>query len=378
MFYASNLAEIIVTVVSAIFMGGCVEEYLLPETNAGLSLLVVDGAVVIEEGAATLKLSRTNELQHANQKPVPETKAEVTLKNDAGGAYQLVERRNGEYLASGLSIAYGTAVKIHIRTANGREYMSDLVVAKKTPAIDSVTWHVAAGNVQVEVNTHDPDNATWYYRWEYEEKYEYKSYFQSLFKKGDDGRPHLREPYEQISLCWMSTPSTSILLGSSIHLSKDVITRVPVVRHEGNGDRFSRRYSILVKQYAITREEYDFWQMLRKNTESVGTLFDSQPAHVVGNITCLSNPEEQVLGFFSVRNKQEKRLFLEADQLKSHNFTDKRQECYLYTKNIKDLPELQNMEIIDMLPGGESMLMSTKPCIDCRLKGGSNQKPAFW
>ncbi|MEJ7664694.1 MAG: DUF4249 family protein [Hymenobacter sp.] len=49
-------------------------------------------------------------------------------------------------------------------------------------------------------------------------------------------------------------------------------------------------YSILVRQYALTPEEFAYWDKLRKNTENLGTLFDPLPSQLSGNVHRLTMP----------------------------------------------------------------------------------------
>jgi hypothetical protein len=39
-----------------------------------------------------------------------------------------------------------------------------------------------------------------------------------------------------------------------------------------------------VYQYALTKDQYDYWTELKKNSEQLGTLFDAQPSQLNSNI----------------------------------------------------------------------------------------------
>src|SRR5690606_22476598 len=80
--------------------------------------------------------------------------------------------------------------------------------------------------------------------------------------------------------CWRSESSKTIELGNSSKLSSDVISNYNIVTLPFNAEKISVKYSVLVKQFALTREAYEYWETVQKNTESIGTLFDPLPTQV--------------------------------------------------------------------------------------------------
>ncbi len=72
------------------------------------------------------------------------------------------------------------------------------------------------------------------------------------------------------------------------------------------------RYSILVKQYALTPDAFNFYQNLKTNTEQLGSIFDAQPSEISGNIHNVNNANEPVIGYMSITNVQSLRIFVNA------------------------------------------------------------------
>src|SRR5690606_15183217 len=136
-----------------------------------------------------------------------------------------------------------------------------------------------------------------------------------------------RSPGNQIFTCWRTDHSTNILIGTSAKLGEDIIRGMPIAFQPNGSYQLSNRYSILVKQYAISREEFEYWEMLKKDNESVGSLFDAQPSQVTGNFTNIHNPEEPVLGFFKINSMTEKRIFIAANDLKEYGFKPPKPTC---------------------------------------------------
>jgi hypothetical protein len=78
---------------------------------------------------------------------------------------QLPMSGEGVYSSPDLNLVLDAEYRLRIITANGKEYQSDYITAKKTPAIDSLEFRQNEKGVQIYVNTHDALNNTWYYRW---------------------------------------------------------------------------------------------------------------------------------------------------------------------------------------------------------------------
>ncbi|MGA0557033.1 DUF4249 domain-containing protein [Larkinella sp. VNQ87] len=370
----------------ALWIGSCVDPYRPPAVEAPNTYLVVDG-FLNGSGASTIRLSRTQNLLEG-QKPPVETKATIRVEGQTGGSQAFTDKGDGTYTLTEGNLQFGQSYRVRIRTANGREYLSDYVTIKRTPQIDSVTWYPGADGVQFEVTTHDPTNNTKYYRWEYEETWEYYTAFYSVV---DYVNKNFVYRSENINHCWRSNNSTGIFVSSSVKLTQDVINKYPLVyvSHVAS-NRLRVRYSLLVKQYALTAEAYEYWENLRKNTENLGSLFDPQPFQVLGNIRSVTDPNEPVVGYLSGYSVEEKRIFVASSQLPPWRIPSGYESCVpdslpLVATREKpsafEMAELGYVPIDELRPpnGGPVLgyRMSSAFCVDCRTVG-TNVKPSFW
>ncbi|MBD0295433.1 MAG: DUF4249 family protein, partial [Flavisolibacter sp.] len=107
---------------------------------------------------------------------------------------------------------------------------------------------------------------------------------------------------------------------STTRLSDDVVYLMPLVSIPNRSDKLGVRYSILVKQYALDKQTYEFYQQMKKNTESIGSIFDPQPTVLTTNIHSVSNPDEKVIGYVTVATMQEKRIFIAASELSNWGY----------------------------------------------------------
>jgi len=253
------------------------------------------------------------------------------------------------------------------------------LTCKVTPAIDSLNFGIENGGFQVYVDTHDDSNNTRYYTWDFDETWEIHSPFPSYYEVKNNEIVS-RDASINISRCWLNGNSSRILLGTSERLVADKISQAPLIYIIGNDEKVSEMYSILVRQYAITKEAYLYLDNMRKNTEQIGGLFDPQPSEIKGNIMCVSNPTESVIGFISAGTVIQKRLFIsKADKPAINRDWLFLSPCeWFFVKN-KDILSSGSL-IIDKSAndnGEPGYNVATRTCIDCRFLG-SNIKPSYW
>ena len=103
----------------------------------------------------------------------------------------------------------------------------------------------------------------------------------------------------------------SILSGGANFISGQEIQFIDPVL----SDRLTQEYSILVKQYSVSQEEFDFWNNLKKAGEAGGDIFALQPFTVMSNIHNVNNNNERILGYFEVSAVSQKRIFITASEL---------------------------------------------------------------
>jgi hypothetical protein len=78
---------------------------------------------------------------------------------------------------------------------------------------------------------------------------------------------------------------------------------------------FHARHAFTVFQSAITRETHEYWRKVNILANQVGSIFDSPPAKLSGNIRNVSDDNENVLGYFQATNQTFSRVFLFASDL---------------------------------------------------------------
>ena len=71
-------------------------------------------------------------------------------------------------------------------------------------------------------------------------------------------------------------------------------------------------YSLLINQFALSEAAFSYWDQLRINSVNQGGLYEKQPLSIKGNLHNNTNPDQEVLGFFSASSVKSKRIFVKA------------------------------------------------------------------
>jgi len=388
---------IILCSIMAIWALGCKKPYTPDVISSNNNYLVVEGNINTGTDSTTIRLSRTVNLS-SGVTINPELNATVAIQDNQNQTYNLHSIGNGIYTSAILNLDNTRTYRLNITTSDGKTYQSAYVPAMASPPIDSIGFNVqnTAQNtgIQIYVNTHDPNNKTHYYRWDYNETWIYHAKYDSEYISNDSTDVVIRPPSKQIYQCWGSSISTAITLGSSAKLSQDVIYQNPLVFIPSTSEKIESRYSILLKQYAMTTDGYNYYSILKKNTEQLGSIFDAQPSQLTGNIHCTTDATLPVIGYITAGLVQQKRIYINNSQLPTWTPTypyDCQLDTALYaTKGPQ--PQNQVLEILVPQPSGNitvyplyapgspspvGYLYSDPECADCSIRG-SLIKPSFW
>ncbi len=354
--------------------GGCVDPYRPPEIAAPDSYLVVNGYFNSTPGTTTtIQLARTQNLSD-KKVPVAETRAQVSIETKGKATYTLREGTGGTYTLTGVSPQIGDLYRLHIKTTKGGDYFSEYVPVIPTPPVDSVSWRIEDNGVQINVNTHDPKNIARYYRWDFESSWEYTvPYFSTLEVKGNQ----IVDRQPSVYRCWGSENSVNIMTFSTTRLSQAVVSQFPLTYIPGTSLKLGVKYSILVKQIALSQSGFDYYDQLGKITQNVGSIFDPQPSQITGNIQSPTNPNDLVIGFFRVGTVETKRLFIRSSQLPNWPNLLSASNCVIDTLTQADVLKAQPT-ILSYDFELRKYFTTSPDCADCRTKGGVIQRPVFW
>jgi hypothetical protein len=360
-----------------LLVNGCIVQFI-PEIYEDQELLVVEGLITDQPATDTIKLSKSLPLgQKSAARPVSGYIVKIT--DDMGNNYLLKEIKAGTYVTDSTTFKgeIGRIYTLQISSNSGKNnfnYESYPMEMQKVPPIDSIYYKklVVKEDIagwygidacQIYLDSHDPENKCRFYRWDYSETWMHRLLF----------------PVPNM-ICWISANSESINIKSTAAFDEVRITRNPVTYITNYSDRLKWEYSILVNQYSLNEDEYIYWEKVKNFTDQVGGLYDIIPASIPGNIISITNPNEKVLGYFSVSAKSSKRIFIKDN---FDGIIDRYTNCISDTiYGDYDPPEL-NVSLWTLIDHPQSFYPRTRVltniygCYDCTTRG-TNKKPDFW
>lgn len=368
--------QIIIFLLILLILPGCIAKFI-PAVNENKEVLVVQGLITDQPETDTIKLSKSIPFGRLSDAS-PVTGSIVTISDDQGNRYSLLETKTGIYItdASSFRGVPGRFYTLHVSTRGdiNLNYESSPVEMMAVPAIDSLYYDKVVVEqpfesfkgidaCQIYLDTHDPSNNCKYYRWDFSETWE----FRLLFEVPNQ-------------TCWISDNSHYINIKSTAAFDEARITRLPINYITNVTDRLRTKYSILVNQYSINEDEYNYWEKIQNVSVQVGGLYDVIPASIPSNIQCIENPEEKVLGYFSVSAKSSKRIFIQDN---FEGIIDNYKNCVTDTI-LTDKPAGLNQTVWILMynlcafPCSPTFEITThKECTDCTLRG-TTTKPLFW
>ena len=378
----------LMVLVSMMFVVRCRKPYDPPVIKASNHFVAVDGVINTGANSSSIFLvSRSRNLQDSAIN-LPELGAQVFIQSIDGVSFPLLDTGgNGVYVSAPLNLDPGKQYRMSITTIDGNKYLSDPVTPKTSPPVDSLNWELVQDAnlgtevVNVYVNTHDPANNTRYYRWDYIETWQHQSNYQSFWGTTNN-LEHGLFASETTYNCWSTGFSTNILLGTSITLSSDVIRQLKIATFAKNDPKLDIAYSLEVRQYPLDFDAYNYWINVQKNSQSLGGLFDVQPAQLSGNVHNVTNPKDPVFGYITASSVGTQRIFIKNSSL-PHWKSNPGINCPL---TIIAPPDPNNIFLWNYPDtsyqlyyySSGAMVITYKNCVDCRYQGGTLVKPPYW
>lgn len=362
--------------VLVVTLAGCITQFV-PETNEVQDLLVVEGLITDQTGPYTVKLSRAMPLGN-KAVAVPVTGCQVSVADDTDNHFWFSEFPAGIYKsdAATFQAVPGREYTLHIRTEGvegTRNYESIPLELVSVPPVDSLYYEKVVirekneisgplEGCEIYLDTHDPTGKCRYYRWDYAETWEFQL------------------PYMVPNrICWFDNNSVTIKVKNTTVLEAPLINRYPILFISNESDRLSIRYSILVSQYSLNEDEYIYWEKLQRVSQEVGGLYDIIPSSIPGNVFCVEDPAEQVLGFFSVSGKTSERLFIRENFKGLANLYKDCPSDTIYGNKVIPNLDISAWVIVDepYLSPPYKVITNKKTCADCSVRG-TTVKPDFW
>ena len=319
----------------AIFLifASCVDQFDFTHENAH-AYLVVEGYISNKAGDSKIKLSRSGIFQSTNFKWI--SNARVVVIENQTDEHAFAYHDNGLYKPVEEGFVAKQESTYYLRIVHeGQVFESDLVKLQSSLEIDSLSFKSIVVNksgeqienprLELQVTTNIDENASRYYIYSFEETWlavaqaSHNEIIKPLFIYDENHIPidldFETTYFENITNCWPERKVVGIYTASTEGLSRNQLINIPVFNVSLESPKLLYRYSVLVNQYAISREAHHFLNMLEEFSENSGYLYDIQPGFIEGNIHNKSTDENNVIGTFYAASHTSSRTFKSNTEL---------------------------------------------------------------
>jgi len=366
----------------SIFSTGCKEPFEPEISSFDHNILVVEGYIEVGGGESSITLGRTRPVYDSISLS-PVTEAGVLIESENGTSWQLFQQTEGTYtLVDDLPENLNYRLRI---SNNGNEYLSEWITPIITPEISEVTFEKKEGDVSIYASTVGNERAR-YFLWEFEETWIYRAAYRAGYRYDATSKEMIPLREDELTYkCWQSNNSNRIILASSESYQNDFIYQKELLEIESFSEKLGERYSVNVKQKAIDKEAFVFWEAIRKNSDDIGGIFSPLPSLIGSNIYNVNDPGEPVIGYLSAGKSAEKRVYINRREVDPWRAViSDYNSCTLDTVLVKDYQfNFSTGFYFPVSPYCEELscpgfFASTVNCVDCTVRGGFLEKPDFW
>lgn len=374
----------------------CIYPFEADVKDAG-SRLVIEGDIILGH-YTEVKLSYmfplgTSEAEMLSKAPM----GNAWVEDDAGVKYQ--NTRNVP--SSGLSTftidtreaSDQRSYRLHVKVYDtDKEYVSAWKTASPAPVVDDISFirDADSTNVHVALSAHSDDGCQ-YFRWTYRETWKYHADYLAYYAFDDSDTTVVELPDVDYSTywCWAEKSSNEIDLCATTDLTSDRLVNHKFLKFSRSSHRFHERYRISIELRTISADAYRYLANLKLVSNYTGSLFSANPSDVTGNITCLDDPEEMVIGYIDVGLPVTFTKYLDKAS-RFYRPGGSRYRLFVPEFELSDgetyEDALYNLWRTGYIPiefgvdylGKTGVMWEHKRCTDCRTDGGKLEKPVDW
>ena len=373
----------------------CVDEYTIPQATAieYEAEVVIEGRILSGE-ESVIHLSYTTPLNHEEEAPgILNAQVYIIGQNGYRSEAAEFDLEDNCYVIDTRTLENNTFYAVEA-TVDGETYQSDFQPLLTSPEIDEVTWKENESSISIFVTTQAEKDDSRHFMWSFEEDWEFHA---DVDMRGNDKikpiynkahYPDLTETHNPYLFCWMHDVSRHINLHSSSNLSENLVKDVKLHEISIEDIRISYIYSILVKQWSLTDEAYQYFSTMKQYTEESEGLFTPVLSDLQGNITCLSNPDKRAHGYVLASSVTTKRIFIYEEDFEHMRTLYSNPICSptpydteLWGELRSSFPWLSPWVI--MAKDGSwhdwDAILYDWDCVDCRhTPGATKKRPDFW
>ena len=266
--------------VISISIMGCIEPFEA-ETESFESVLVIEASLTNEVKHHEIDLKRTYTFEE--NEPSIETNATVKIIDDLQNEYIFQQNSEGKYISlESFGAQSERSYQLLITTSNGVNYSSELIALPESNLTNNLYFNKEVNEENVEgiamyMDSFESLENPGYYRYEFEETYKIVPPYWSEFDLFPE--PSVRDSVSLVlktiegRVCYNTVKFNDITLKNTNDFGENKINPFLVRFVERDNFIMAHRYSMLVKQYVLSREAYTFYETLKDFSESESLFF---------------------------------------------------------------------------------------------------------
>ncbi len=363
----------------------CVDEYEADISADDSDLLVVEGTICAAE-LNKFYLSRTQDIE-SSYRPRMVAGASVSVHGSDGSEYKA--KAVDDYYSCWIDhLDPDATYYLHIE-ADGEVYESEPQQPLRTEKIASVVGvqNTTDSNIDVLVTPDAPFEAdkTNYYSWSYIETWEVRPEYTTYVYFDTERKQKVDTIGMYPERGWRDAIGSNILVEASTHYDGQHIRQLKLYDIDYSNERLYFKYSGLVQQRAISKNEYEYERARRQASSEMGGLFTPLPSVLPTNIHCLTS-HKSVIGFVgcSMNVAKYRFFFYPSDFAVSRPYKDAR--IWLKDCNEEDCMRMARQGLLlcewedNRMNGGGPLntAWATPYQLDVRQRGAYTEEPDFW
>lgn len=329
------------TLILLLITGACIDP-LQVDVKTSQPRLIVDGLITDQEGPYQVKLFYSVNLSTSvgiNFTPVEN--ATVEIVDQDGNRTPMGSYDPGIYktFQGALTGQVGNSYYLYVKTKDGKEYTCEPQVLKTSGEVKSIyfefekdalpgeTLGKTIDGLKVFADAKGEEGSDNLYRWRWTTINKVKT-FPELRVYYDKGGNEHKDPEPcsgyvarnnrlirvgdcECCLCWTYNYSGVSKVSKIEFVSDFEFDRLNLGTIPATSMEFYDRYYIEVEQLSLSDEAYEYWNLIQKQQEGATDIFQPNSIRIKGNMKCISNEDEEVLGFFGVSGVVSNSVFIE-------------------------------------------------------------------
>lgn len=364
----------------------CVYPFSVDVNAVDTDSIVIEGDIVIG-GTSHFKMSEMQVFEGTSHLQPESIPALFTVEDDKGGSYKANANGDLKLITAPADRRY----RLHATNLmNGKEYVSSWQTILEPCEIDSLSYvtNAEGRSLDLSISLHGSDDTRFYQlmmdeAWEYTTLYHATHYYLPPSQDLPDefkstGMLARYENGENTYYCWKTheIPELNVISTEELSENRLINERIHIV--PASDDKLSYIYCLNVAAMTISREHHAYLKHLNDVSNYTGSLFSPNPSEMHGNIRCVNDTTEFVVGYIGAGKVSAARVFYDDND---HHFYERKHQTY-ELENLSPPMWYRSWKYGSMLPVSGNPVQgyewADKRCVDCTLAGGTKNKPDYW